>query len=66
MSTNRDDDLDLVWGADGIAEVIGRTERQTFHMLSIGVIPVARKVGGRWCADRHALRAFFKANVEAA
>lgn len=40
----------LVWGARQIAEVIGRTERQTHHLLETGALP-ARKVGGRWVAN---------------
>ncbi len=45
---------DLIWGASEIAKVIGRTDRQTFHMLSTGALP-ARKVGGRWVAVRKKL-----------
>jgi hypothetical protein len=42
---------DLIWGAQAIAEAIGRTERITFHLLEKGEIP-AKKVGGRWVASR--------------
>jgi hypothetical protein len=48
--------LDLLWGADAIAAFIGRSPRQTFHALASGEIP-AKKVCGRWCASRAALRA---------
>jgi hypothetical protein len=51
---------DLVWGLPGIGKVIGRDPRQTFHMANAGQIP-ARKVGGRWCASRSALRRHFNA-----
>lgn len=51
-------DLDLVWGVSAIARIIGRTDRQTFHMISKEEIP-ARKVGGRWVIERSKLVAFF-------
>ncbi|MER9615571.1 DNA-binding protein [Mesorhizobium sp. M0207] len=50
--------IDLVWGAEAIAEVIGRTPRQAFHLLDAGKLP-AKKVGGRWVADRNKLIRFF-------
>ena len=46
---------DLVWGVKALAVEIGRTERQTFHLLERGLIP-GRKLGGRWVASRSALR----------
>lgn len=49
---------DLIWGASSIARAIGRTDRQTFHMLDSGVLP-AKKVGNRWVAERGALMRFF-------
>lgn len=58
MTTSRDDAIDLVWEVGEIAKVIGRTPRQTFHMLSTGQIP-GRKVGGRWCVSRRKLEEFF-------
>lgn len=42
---------DVLWEVAAIAAVIGRTERQTFHLLSTGQLP-AKKVGGRWVASR--------------
>jgi hypothetical protein len=42
---------DLVWGADAIARVIGRSERATFHLLSSGLLP-AKKIGGKWVGSR--------------
>lgn len=45
----------VCWGAQEIGRVIGRDERQTFHLLQIGEIKCARRVGGRWCAGREAL-----------
>jgi hypothetical protein len=50
--------IDLVWGAEAIANVIGRTTRATFYMLDNGELP-AKKVGGRWVAERSKLIAFF-------
>ena len=51
--------LDLIWGVSAIARLIGRSDRQTFHMVSTGEIP-AKKVGGRWVAKREALERFFE------
>jgi hypothetical protein len=45
------DDADLVWGADAIGNVIGRTARQVDHLLHKGLLP-ARKFGGRWVSSR--------------
>ncbi|MDX0487664.1 DNA-binding protein [Sinorhizobium medicae] len=53
-----DDTLDLVWGGEAIAKVIGRTPRITFHLLEKGELP-AKKVGNRWVADRGKLLRFF-------
>ncbi|PDT80045.1 hypothetical protein [Sinorhizobium sp. BJ1] len=50
--------LDLIWEVTEIARLIGRTERQTFHMLQSGQLP-AKKVGGRWVAERGTLIRFF-------
>jgi hypothetical protein len=50
--------LDLLWGCRAIAQVIGCTERKTFHLLEAGELP-ARQVGNRWVASREALRLFF-------
>ncbi|TBC78010.1 MerR family transcriptional regulator [Rhizobium ruizarguesonis] len=50
--------MDLLWGAEQIAAVIGRTTRATYFLLENGEIP-ARKVYGRWVADRATLHRFF-------
>ncbi|APO74587.1 hypothetical protein AM571_CH01766 [Rhizobium etli 8C-3] len=50
--------MDLIWGAAEIAKLIGRSPRATFHMLDTGELP-AKKVGGRWVAERNKLLAFF-------
>lgn len=52
--------FDLVWGAQAIGKVVGLTERQTIHLLKTGEIP-AKKVGGRWVAERGQLARFFLA-----
>ncbi len=49
---------DLVWGGSQIARVIGRTDAQAFSLLERGILP-AKKVGGRWVAERGALMRFF-------
>jgi hypothetical protein len=49
---------DLVWGVASIALEISKTQRQTFHMLENGNLP-AKKIGGRWCSTRSALRHHF-------
>jgi hypothetical protein len=36
---------DLIWGIRGIAEEIGKSERQAFHLVDSEAIPAA-KVGG--------------------
>ncbi|WAP69295.1 helix-turn-helix domain-containing protein [Jiella pelagia] len=51
--------LDLVWGVAAIAKLIGRSERQTYDMLSSGHLP-AKQVGQRWVAKRDALTRFFE------
>lgn len=55
---NSDNDIDLVWGAEAIAKLIGRSTRATFYILDNGELP-ARKVGGRWVAERGQLIKFF-------
>lgn len=59
MKQTEDGGMDLIWEVSEIARLIGRTDRQTFHMLSTGQLP-ARKVGGRWVAERGQLIKFFK------
>ena len=62
MEAGQVDGLDLAWGASEIAEAIGTSQRRAFDLLEKGRIP-ARKVGGRWVADRAELRAFFRSSV---
>ncbi|MEQ1951366.1 DNA-binding protein [Mesorhizobium sp. CN2-181] len=62
--TKTENDLELIWGGEAIARELGRKLRITQHMLEKGHIKGAKKVCGRWCVSRHALRKFFE--VEAA
>ncbi|WP_164777801.1 helix-turn-helix domain-containing protein [Sinorhizobium meliloti] len=55
---NSSGSMDLIWGAAEIAKLIGRSQRATFHMLDSGELP-AKKVGGRWVAERGTLVRFF-------
>jgi hypothetical protein len=56
---SNDESLDVLWGAEAIARVINRTRRQTHHLLNRGAIDAAKKIGGRWCADKEGLREQF-------
>ncbi len=58
--------LDVIWEAEGIAQAIGRTPRQVNHMLATGALAGAKKVGGRWCITRDALRTLFGATSKEA
>lgn len=48
-----------VWGGSAIARVLGTTDQQAFYILTRGLIP-AKKIGGRWVADRNELIKFMK------
>jgi hypothetical protein len=50
---------DLLWGTEGIAAEVGLPERVAYHLLRTGVLP-GRKIGGKWCSSRSALRDCFK------
>lgn len=50
--------LDLVWGADALAQELGVTRRRAFYLLESGELP-AKKVAGRWVVERRKLREFF-------
>ena len=49
-----DEGVDFLWGCKAIAGFIGRTPRQTFHLLEAKKLP-AGKVGATWVASRSAL-----------
>jgi len=56
--SDKNEPLELIWGIEEIGKVIGRTSRQTYHMLVSGNLP-AKQVGNRWVAERGKLVAFF-------
>jgi hypothetical protein len=41
----------IIWGAEAIAEAIGRSEQATFRALQEGKIPGAQKIAGRWALN---------------
>lgn len=51
--------MDLIWGIEAIAKLIGRTDRQTYHMVQSGSLPMVKQVGQRYVASRSKLIAFF-------
>jgi hypothetical protein len=61
--TQNNPPLELIWGIEEIGKVIGRTQRQTYHMLVTGNLP-AKQVGNRWVAERGKLMAFFLEDAE--
>lgn len=60
-----DNSSDILWGAERIAQVIGRPIRPTFFLLERGYLP-AKKVGKLWCASRRRLLAHLAGEVEVA
>lgn len=52
--------IDILWGAAAIGKALGLSVRQTFHLLETRQLSGARKVGGRWCITRRALRENFE------
>lgn len=64
MQVTQHTPTELIWGASAIARVIGRTDRQTFHMLQNGQLP-AKKIGDRWVAERGQLISFFMSKAAA-
>jgi hypothetical protein len=58
----REDPIDVIWGIAEIAKVIRRSERQTYHLVATGKLPV-KKFGARYCASRRALQELFGAGA---
>jgi hypothetical protein len=56
---------DLLWGAQAIADYIGKNYRQTVYLLSTKRLP-AKKLGAMWIAQRSKLRARLLGDEEAA
>ena len=42
-------EFNIVWGAEEIARVIGRTPRQTFHLMASGQIPATSSLPQSGC-----------------
>lgn len=59
MEAEREEAMDLVWGVGPIGKVIGRTYRQTYHMIQCGHLPMVKQVGERYVASRQKLVDFF-------
>jgi len=55
----RKGELDLIWGVADIAKLIGRSDRQTYHMIQSGHLPMVKQVGERYVASRAKLVGFF-------
>ncbi|MGR9135666.1 hypothetical protein [Rhizobium leguminosarum] len=51
--------FELVWGVEEIAKLIGRTPRQTFHILKTERLRGVKKVAGRWVAEPVTLKTNF-------
>jgi hypothetical protein len=47
-----------IWGVEAIARVIGRSPRQTLHLLSTGSLP-GKSIGRRWMTTRRLLLGAF-------
>jgi hypothetical protein len=52
--------LDLLWGAQAIADFLGINERQVWHQADRGLLPV-KKQGRLLTASKSALRELFNA-----
>jgi hypothetical protein len=57
--TEKTENLDLVWGVQSIADIIGRSYQQTYHMIASGKLPMVRQIGERYVVSRGKLIAFF-------
>jgi hypothetical protein len=59
MQMSGEKELDLVWGVQAIADIIGRSYQQTYHMISTGRLPMVKQLGERYVVSRSKLIAFF-------
>lgn len=50
-----------LWGAEAIGAAINRNPKQTYHLLSKGLIRSAKRIGERWVADEDDLQREFSA-----
>jgi len=54
-----------VWGAKSIGAIIGRSERQAFHLLESKALKGAKKINGMWSAIPSLLRAQWETEGDA-
>ncbi len=52
-------DIDLLHGVREISKVLGLTERQTYHLIRDGRVPVF-KLGGTLCSRRSVLHGWLE------
>lgn len=52
------EELDLLHGAREIAAFLRISPRKTYYLLETGALP-AFKLGGKWCARKSTLLAYF-------
>ena len=60
-----DEFADLLWGAQAIADYIGKNYRQTVYLLSTNKLP-AQKIGATWIGHRAKIRARLLGDEEGA
>jgi hypothetical protein len=53
------DELEVVWGASAIADLINLERRQVYYLLERDLIKAAKRVGGRWVANVAGLKRQF-------
>lgn len=66
MNTKGGKELDLIWGVQAIADIIGRSYPQTYHLIQGGHLPVVRQLGERYFVSRAKLVEFFLGDEDAA
>lgn len=59
MALEEKNAVGVIWGAEEIGKAIGKSKRQTFHLLEEGQLQGAVKIGGRWAITLRALAANF-------
>jgi hypothetical protein len=62
MTTQNDESPtdDILWGANEIADAIGRPRRSVYYLLDRGLLP-AKQIGRQWVASRRQLLDHLKA-----
>lgn len=61
MSRQEPNPFGVIWGAAEIGRAIGKSSRQTFHLLETGQLQGAKKIGGRCAITTSALKSNFEA-----